>query len=390
MSDILNEQIFTIDTEANIQKDKKVEPLQLFNDNHPMLSKEIPEYKIPLPNPNMNLLINRLKMTMKKYSGLGLSANQCGVFERVFVIGTEHFQFACINPKIIDQSAEMIKEYEGCLSYPALYIKIDRPSWIMASYYNENGEKMEVKMEGLTARCFQHELDHMNGIKFVEHVGPVALRMAKQKRDKVIKTIDEIPAGPFKGMKNTIKSYFQLLNNAGKKSAMFQKRAGVLTKNFQKGTAAVKDVELLKNYLKTQKVFNPATLTKPGFFTNVFFGGIPRLFRSPSQRRLRILMQSTKWWLGFLDYVGLGNWVGAEELSKKMGDENFMKKVDEYNQTPEAKQNFEDQFGSERVEGQTNNQQSTSSSTSSEPNLDPLAKFLRGLFTGQMNPIPGM
>jgi peptide deformylase len=44
-------------------------------------------------------------------------------------------------------------------------------------------------MEGLTARCFQHELDHMNGIKFVEHVGPVALRMAKQKRDKVIKTI---------------------------------------------------------------------------------------------------------------------------------------------------------------------------------------------------------
>ncbi len=189
MSDILNEQIFTIDTEANIQKDQKVEPLQLFNDNHPMLSKEIPEYKIPLPNPNMNLLINRLKMTMKKYSGLGLSANQCGVFERVFVIGTEHFQFACINPKIIDQSAEMIKEYEGCLSYPALYIKIDRPAWIMASYYNEYGEKMEVKMEGLTARCFQHELDHMNGIKFVEHVGPVALRMAKQKRDKVIKTI---------------------------------------------------------------------------------------------------------------------------------------------------------------------------------------------------------
>ena len=221
-------------------------------------------------------------------------------------------------------------------------------------------------------------------------IGSFLQKMGGSFGDKVIKTIDEIPTGPFKGMKNTIKSYFQLLNNAGKKGAMFQKRAGVLAKNFTKGTASVKDVELLKNYLKTQKVFNPATLTKPGFFTNVFFGGIPRLFRSPSQRRLRILMQSTKWWLGFLDYVGLGNWVGAEELSKKMGDENFMKKVDEYNQTPEAKQNFEDQFGSEKVEGQTNNQQSTSSSTSSEPNLDPLAKFLRGLFTGQMNPIPGM
>ncbi len=220
-------------------------------------------------------------------------------------------------------------------------------------------------------------------------IGSFLKKMGGSFGDKVIKTIDEIPAGPFKGMKNTIKSYFQLLNNAGKKSAMFQKRAGVLAKNIQKGTASVKDVELLKNYLKTQKVFNPATLTKPGFFTNVFFGGIPRLFRSPSQRRLRILMQSTKWWLGFLDYIGLGNWVGAEELAKKMGDENFTKKVDEYNQTPEAKQNFEDQFGSERTESQTDNRQNTSSTTSSTPDIDPFAKFLRGLFTGQVNPIPG-
>ena len=221
-------------------------------------------------------------------------------------------------------------------------------------------------------------------------IGGFLQKMGGSFGDKVIKTIDEIPAGPFKGMKNTIKSYFQLLNNAGKKGAMFQKRAGVLAKNFKNGFATVKDVELLKNYLKTQKVFNPATLTKPGFFTNVFFGGIPRLFRSPSQRRLRILMQSTKWWLGFLDYVGLGNWVGAEELAEKMGDENFTKKVEEYNQTPEAKQNFEDQFGSDRTVSKTDNQQSTSSSTSSEPNLDPLAKFLRDTFTGKLNPIPGM
>jgi len=221
-------------------------------------------------------------------------------------------------------------------------------------------------------------------------IGTFLQKMGGSFGEKVIKTIDEIPAGPFKGMKNTIKSYFQLLSNAGKKSVMFQKRAGVLAKNFQKGTAAVKDVELLKNYLKTQKVFNPATLTKPGFFTNVFFGGIPRLFRNPSQRRLRILMQSTKWWLGFLDYVGLGNWVGAEELAKKMGDENFMKKVDEYNQTPDAKQNFEDQFGSEGTAGQTDNQQNTSSSTDSSSNLDPLAKFLRGMLMGQVNPIPGI
>jgi hypothetical protein len=223
-------------------------------------------------------------------------------------------------------------------------------------------------------------------------IGSFLKKMGGSVGDKIIKTIDEIPAGPFKGLKNTIKSYFQLLSNAGKKSTMFQKRAGVLAKNFQKGTASVKDVELLKKYLTTQKVFNPATLSKPGFFTNVFFGGIPRLFRSPAQRRLRILMQSTKWWLGFLDYIGLGNWVGAEELSKKMGEENFMKKVEEYNQTPEAQQNFEDQFGSQSGGGQTNNQQntSTSSTSSSDPNLDPLAKMLRNILMGRINPIPGM
>jgi len=221
-------------------------------------------------------------------------------------------------------------------------------------------------------------------------IGTFLKKMGGPFGEKVIKTIDEIPAGPFKGMKDTIKSYFQLLSNAGKKGAMFQKRAGVLARSFQKGTATVKDVELLKNYLKTQKVFNPATLTKPGFFTNVFFGGIPRLFRSPDQRRLRILMQSTKWWLGFLDYIGLGNWVGAEELAKKMGEENFAKKVEEYNQTPEARQNFEDQFGTENMEGQTSNQQRPSSPTSSTPDIDPFAKWLRNLLMGQLNPVPGM
>jgi hypothetical protein len=222
-------------------------------------------------------------------------------------------------------------------------------------------------------------------------IGTFLQKMGGSFGNKVIKTIDEIPAGPFKGMKDTIKSYFQLLNNAGKKSVQFQGMAKGLAADFKAGKAVTGDVIALKDLLKSQKVFDTATLAKPGFFTNVFFGGIPRLFRSPDQRRLRILMQSTKWWLGFLDYIGLGNWVGAEELAKKMGEENFNKKVEEYNQTPEARQNFEDQFGTEGMEGQTNNQQqSTSSNTSSSPDLDPFAKFLKNLLMGQVNPIPGI
>ena len=182
-------EILTIDTTSGIFKEEIVEPLKLLGENHPMLKMPIPEYLGILPSTPMDTLIKRMKMTMKLYGGIGLSANQCGVFHRVFVIGTEDFQIACINPKVTASSTEMLKDNEGCLSYPALYLKIERPSWIMASFYNENGEHVEMKMEGLTARCYQHELDHMNGIRFVEHTGPVSLRLARQKQEKLIKTI---------------------------------------------------------------------------------------------------------------------------------------------------------------------------------------------------------
>jgi peptide deformylase len=154
-----------------------------------MLRQSIPEYDGTLPNDNLTVLINRLKITMKQFNGIGLSANQCGVFERVFVIGNEHFQIACINPKILAHSEEYDKSNEGCLSYPGMYLQIPRYKWIDAEYHNELGEKKNVRFEGLTARCFQHELDHMNGIRFESHVGPATLMIARQKQQKRIKKI---------------------------------------------------------------------------------------------------------------------------------------------------------------------------------------------------------
>ena len=167
----------------------RVEPLPLYDENHPMLKVQVPEYKQALPNPIMELLIKRLKMTMKLYGGIGLSANQCGVFERVFVIGTDEFQIACINPRIIGKSPSTIKESEGCLSFPGLYLKLDRPDWIEVEYIDENGQLMQTRLDGVTARCFQHELDHMNGIRMTDHAGPVMLQMARKKQEKIIKKI---------------------------------------------------------------------------------------------------------------------------------------------------------------------------------------------------------
>ena len=185
-------EILTIDTGTGITTEYKLEPLPLYSDKHPMLSVAIPEYKEALPNPHMKNLVARLKMTMKLYGGVGLSANQCGVFERVFVIGTEHFQIACINPKVIAKSEEVSKDNEGCLSFPALYVKVERPNWCDVEFYDETGTFKQIRMEGLTARCFIHELDHLNGIKFTDHAGPVALKLAQERQRKMIKQMQRI------------------------------------------------------------------------------------------------------------------------------------------------------------------------------------------------------
>lgn len=185
-------EVLTIDTTSGVVTEEILEPLTLFGENHPMLSVPIPEYKDALPNPSMKNLVARLKMTMKLYNGVGLSANQCGIMQRVFVIGTEHFQIACINPKVIAQSEEISKDNEGCLSFPAMFLKVDRPTWVDVEFYDETGALKQLRLDGLTARCFLHELDHMNGVKFIDHAGPLAIQMARQRQNKLVKQIVRI------------------------------------------------------------------------------------------------------------------------------------------------------------------------------------------------------
>jgi peptide deformylase len=182
-----------IDTGSSVVKENRTEPLAVFGENHPMLSTVMPEYDVTsLPNSQMNELTARLKMTMKLYSGIGLSANQCGIHERVFVIGTEYFQMVCINPKIIKSSAEETKRKEGCLSYPGLFVTIPRSNSIDVEFYTETGELKQLTLDGVTAQCFQHELDHMNGITFTSKVGPVALQLAKKKQQKLTNKVKKL------------------------------------------------------------------------------------------------------------------------------------------------------------------------------------------------------
>jgi len=185
-------EFLTIDTSSGVVTEEIIEPLKVFGENHPMLSVAIPEYKESIPNPSMKNLVARLKMTMKMYNGIGLSANQCGIFQRVFVIGTEHFQIACINPKVVAKSEELSRENEGCLSFPGMFLRVERPTWVDAEFYDETGAFKQIRLEGLTAKCYLHELDHMNGVKFIEHAGPLAVQMARQKQGKLVKQIVRI------------------------------------------------------------------------------------------------------------------------------------------------------------------------------------------------------
>ena len=164
---------------------------ELVPDNHPALREVMPEFKFD-GTFDANEIASKLVETAKKHNGIGLSANQCGVFERVFVIGTEHFQIGCINPKVIAKSEEVSKDNEGCLSFPALYVKVERPNWCDVEFYDETGTFKQIRMEGLTARCFLHELDHLNGIKFTDHAGPVALKLAQERQRKMIKQMQRI------------------------------------------------------------------------------------------------------------------------------------------------------------------------------------------------------
>jgi peptide deformylase len=155
------------------------------------LSKKIPSFlETSLPSKSISNTISLLKETRKAYGGLGVSANQIRIMDhRVFVIGTDHYEMVCINPEIIKTSKEQTTIYEGCLSYLGLTLPISRPSSIEVSYYDENGNHHYEKLTGLTARCFQHELDHLNGIIFTEHVSKLVLDRATKKQQKQIKKI---------------------------------------------------------------------------------------------------------------------------------------------------------------------------------------------------------
>ena len=168
--------------------------------NDPRVLSGIAEFNIDIFKEDEKIelkeFVDNMFETMKQYGGIGLSANQVGKPYRMFVMG-DHLniqkgkKWVCINPKITNVTKDLIRYKEGCLTFPFLFLDIERPQDISVEYLDENLEKKEEHMTGIVARCFQHEFDHMQGIVFTEHVSKLKLNMALKKRDKQIKKVQK-------------------------------------------------------------------------------------------------------------------------------------------------------------------------------------------------------
>jgi peptide deformylase len=190
----MSEEFLVINTSpTKVVREQPIEVLPVFSNfdsSNKLLLEMIPEFDLnELHKQEMQTFIRRLKKTMVDYGGLGLSANQCGYRFRMFVMGSKDEQIVCINPRITDKFDDPIKLREGCLSYPGMYLYVPRYKKIEVEYHDENGKLNKEIFEGITAHVFQHELDHMNGIVYTEHVGPLALKMAKDKQSKLVNKI---------------------------------------------------------------------------------------------------------------------------------------------------------------------------------------------------------
>jgi peptide deformylase len=115
--------------------------------------------------------------------GMGLAANQIGITKRFFAIGHESFdtfqKHAIIwNPQVINSSAEKVIDVEGCLSFKDIFVKVERPKTVEVQYETTQGKTRFAKLDGMESKCFQHELDHLEGITFNKRVSKLRWQMA--------------------------------------------------------------------------------------------------------------------------------------------------------------------------------------------------------------------
>ena len=120
-------------------------------------------------------LVADLYDTMRAAKGVGLAANQIGVARRVAVAAADDQEVVLVNPVIVEEDGEETAE-EGCLSIPDIFADVSRPARVVVETTDETGQRKRVEGTGLFARAIQHEIDHLDGILFLDRIGPLKRR----------------------------------------------------------------------------------------------------------------------------------------------------------------------------------------------------------------------
>lgn len=144
----------------------------------------------PITNINRDIqkLMDDMLETMYDAPGIGLAAVQIGILKRVIVIDLskdikkKKEPMFIINPEIVSQSKDLVSYEEGCLSIPNQFAEVDRPNSCKIKFLDYNGEKKEIVAKGLLSTCIQHEIDHLNGVLFIDY-------LSKLKKDFIIKKV---------------------------------------------------------------------------------------------------------------------------------------------------------------------------------------------------------
>lgn len=139
---------------------------------------------------DVKTLADDMLETMYDAPGIGLAAIQLGIPRRLLVVDCskedeEKNPIVVINPEIVASSDERSTYEEGCLSIPDYYAEVERPAQVTVDYVDREGKKQQIEAEGLLATCLQHEIDHLNGVLFIDHI-------SKLKRDMVIRKFTKL------------------------------------------------------------------------------------------------------------------------------------------------------------------------------------------------------
>lgn len=167
--------------------------LRIYHYPEPILkvqAKQVATFDEPLRR-----LVKDMAATMYAAPGIGLAAPQVGISQRVIVIDCSPkdaapFLIIAINPEIVARSGERCEE-EGCLSVPGYYANVQRSEQVTVTFQDVQGEPREVAAEGLLAVAFQHEIDHLDGILFVDHLSPLKRGIFRRKYRKIMEQQEE-------------------------------------------------------------------------------------------------------------------------------------------------------------------------------------------------------